>query len=148
MPNVIRILQLFLPWISLVFMPKKSMRTYFPASLFASSLVIGMCSLAIPYKWWSVKGGQKGKTLNDSSFIFSPFLVGILWIFHFTFGRFKRFFFVNLLMDSLFAFPLSYLYQKLDLFKLVNFKPKHIFFSFISFCLTIYGYQALTNKDK
>jgi len=53
-------------------MPKKSMRTYFPASLFASSLVIGMCSLAIPYKWWSVKGGWKGKILNDSSFIFWP----------------------------------------------------------------------------
>jgi hypothetical protein len=54
-------------------MPKKSIRTYFPASLFASSLVIGMCSLAIPYKWWSVKGGWKGKILNDSSFIFGPF---------------------------------------------------------------------------
>jgi len=54
-------------------MSKKSMRTYFPASLFASSLVIGMCSLAGPYKWWSVKGGWKGKILNDSSFIFGPF---------------------------------------------------------------------------
>lgn len=78
MPNVIRILQLFLLWIPLVFMSKKSMRTYFPASLFASSLVIGMCSLAIPCKWWSVKGGWKGKILNDSSFIFGSFLVGTL----------------------------------------------------------------------
>lgn len=119
-------------------------------SRFSFCLIFSNWNVLISYFLQVVecKGGWKGKILNDSSFIFGPFLVGTLWIFHFTFGSFKRFFFVNLLMDSLFAFLLSYLYQKLNLFKLVNFKPKHIFFSFISFCLTIYGYQALTNKDK
>lgn len=105
-----------------------------------------MCLLAVPYKWWVVKGGWKVKILNDGSFIFGPFLVGTLWIFHLTFGNLKRYFGVNLIMDTLFSFPLSYLFQKLKLFKLVNFRPKHIFFSFITFSLIIYGYEVLKKE--
>jgi len=148
MPNIIRILQLILPWISIVFLPKKSLKHYLPVSLFASLLVTGMCLLAVPYKWWVVNGGWKVKLLNDGSFIFGPFLVGTLWIFHFTFGNLKRYFGVNLIMDILFSFPLSYLFQKLKLFKLVNFRLKHIFFSFIMFSLIIYAYEVLTKRIK
>lgn len=148
MPNIIRIIQLILPWISIVFLPKKSFKHYLPVSLFASLLVTGMCLLAVPYKWWVVKGGWKVKLLNDGSFIFGPFLVGTFWIFHLTFGNLKRYFGVNLLMDTLFSFPLSYLFQKLKLFKLVNFRPKHIFLSFITFSLIIYGYEVLIKRIK
>jgi len=148
MPNIIRIIQLILPWISIVFLPKKSFKQYLPVSLFASLLVTGMCLLAVPYKWWVVKGGWKVKFLNDGSFIFGTFLVGTLWIFHLTFGNFKRYFGFNLLMDSLFSFPLSYLFQKLKLFKLVNFRPKHIYFSFITFSIIIYGYEVLIKRIK
>lgn len=148
MPNTIRIIQLILPWISIVFLPKKSFRQYLPVSIFASILVIGMCLLAVPYKWWVVKGGWKTKLLNDGSFIFGPFLVGTLWIFHFSFGNLKRYLGINLLMDSLFSFPLSYLFQRLKLFKLVNFRPKHIFVSFTCYSLIIYGYETLIKRNK
>ncbi|MGG7620547.1 hypothetical protein [Bacillus coreaensis] len=148
MPNTIRIIQLVLPWITIVFLPKKSFRQYFPVSIFASFLVTGMCLLAIPYKWWSVKGGWRAKVLNDWSFILGPFIVGTLWIFYFTFGNFKKYFVVNLFMDSLFSFPLSYLFQRLKLFKLVNFRPKHIFITFISFSLIIYGFELLLKRIK
>ncbi|MEH7119944.1 hypothetical protein V7128_21345 [Neobacillus vireti] len=146
MPNIIRIIQLVLPWISIVFLPRKTIKHYLPVAMFASLLVTGMCLLAVPYKWWIVKGGWKNKILNDGSFIFGPFFVGTLWIFHFTFGNIKRYFMINLLMDSLFSFPLSFLFQKLKLFKLVNFRPKHIFFSFISFSVIIYGYELLIKR--
>jgi hypothetical protein len=148
MPNLIRILQLILPWISVVFIPKKSFRQYFPVSLFASTLVTGMCSLAVPYKWWVVNGGWKVKLFNDGSFIFGPFLVGTLWIYHLTFGNIKRYLLINLIIDFLFSVPLTFLYQKLNLFKLVNFRVKHIFFSFISFSFIIYGYQMLIKRIK
>lgn len=148
MPNVIRIIMLLSPWISIVFLPRKATRRYLPVSLFASFLVIGMCALAVPYKWWIVKGGWKIKVLNDGSFIFGPFLIGTLWIFHFTYGNFKRYFVVNLLMDFLFSYPLSFLFQKVKLFTLVNFKPKHIFFSFISFSFVIYGFEMLLKGSR
>jgi hypothetical protein len=144
--NIIRIIQLILPWISIVFLPRKSLKQYLPVSLFASLLVVGMSLLAVPYRWWEVKGGWKVKFINDGSFIFGPFLVGTLWIFHLTFGNIKRYIMVNLLMDSIFSFPLSYLYQKLKLFRLVKFRPKHIFLFFISFSLIIYGFEYLKKR--
>ena len=146
MPMIIRILQLTLPWISIIFLPKRSFKKYLPVSIFAAILVSGMCLLAGPLKWWNSAGGWKARLINDSSFIFGPFFVGTLWIFHFTFGNIKRFFLANLLMDSLFSFPLTYLYQKGKLFKLIKFKPLHIFLTFISYSFIIYGFQMLIQK--
>jgi hypothetical protein len=146
MPMIIRILQLTLPWISIIFLPKRSFKKYLPVSIFAAILVSGMCLLAGPLKWWNSSDRWKARLLNDFSFIFGPFFVGTLWIFHFTFGNIKRYFLANLLMDSLFSFPLTYLYQKLKVFKLGNFKPSHIFLTFISFSFIIYGFQMLIQK--
>lgn len=148
MPNLIRVIQLIAPWILILFLPKKSFKQYLPVSLFASFLVIGMCILAIPFKWWVVKGGWKAKLLNDGSFIFGPFLVGTLWIFHFSFGNLKKYLCINLVMDSLFAFLICSMCQKLKLFKLVNFKPKHIFYSFISYSIIIYVFELLMKRSK
>lgn len=147
-PNLIRIIQITVPWLSVVFLPKISFKKFLPISIFASILVVGMCSLAVPYKWWIIKGGWKYKLFNDLSFIIGPFFVGTLWIFHFTFGNFKKYLLVNLIIDWLFSYPLNYLLQNLKLYKLVNFKPKHILLSFLSFSLTIYGYQLILNRHK
>ncbi|WNF38263.1 hypothetical protein RJD24_07500 [Bacillaceae bacterium IKA-2] len=147
-PNFIRTILVIVPWLSVVVLPKKSIRNFFPVSLFASILVVGMCSLAVPYKWWVVKGGWKYKLFNDLSFILGPFFVGTLWIFHFTFGNFKKYFLVNLIIDWIFSYPLNHLFQRMKLYKLVNFKPKHIYFSFLGFALTIYGYQHILKRFK
>jgi hypothetical protein len=148
MPTILRILHLTLPWISIIFLPKKSLKQYLPVSIFASFLVTGMCTLAIPLRWWKSEGGWKAKLLNDSSFVFGPFFVGTLWIFHFTFGNIKRYFLANLIMDFLFSFPLTYIYQKLKLFRLINFRPWHIFFTFISYSFVIYGFQTWIKKGR
>ena len=148
MPNAIRLLQLILPWFSIVFYPKKSFKRFLPVSIVASMLVIGMCILAVPYKWWEVKGGFKSKVYNDLSFLAGPFFVGTLWIFYFTYGNFKRYFLTNLVFDGLFSFPLAYLYQKAKLFKLVNFKPVYIFLSFMSYSIFIYGFERLLKKER
>lgn len=146
MPMLIRILQLTLPWISIIFLPKRSFKQYLPVSIFASVLVCVMCLLAGPLKWWNSAGGWKARLVNDASFTLGPFFVGTLWIFHITFGNIKRYFLANLLMDSLFSFVLCNLYQKLKLFKLVKFKPLHIFLTFISYSFIIYGFQLLVQK--
>ena len=146
--HIIRLLQIIIPWLSILFIPKKSLNKFLPVSLFASILVQGMCALSLPFQWWIVEGGIKQKIWNDSSFIFGPFLAGTIWIFHFTYGNFKKYLLVNIIMDILFSFPLNYLFEKFNLYKLINFKPKYIFFSFISYALIIYGYQFKIERSK
>lgn len=147
-PNLIRIILVIVPWLSVVFLPKRSINRFLPISILASILVVGMSSLAVPYKWWIIRGGWKYKLINDLSFILGPFFVGTLWIFHFTFGNFKKYFLVNLIMDWIFSYPLNHLFQRMKLYKLVNFKPQHIFISFLNFALIIYGYQLILNRHK
>ncbi|MCT8136757.1 hypothetical protein H1D32_02695 [Anaerobacillus sp. CMMVII] len=146
MPNVIRLLMLTVPWFSIAVLPKKSFREYLPVSAFTSLLVCCMCLAAVKNKWWIVRGGWKSTLFNDFSFVFGPFFIGTLWVFHFTFGNFKRYLLANLIMDLVFSYPLNYLLQRLGLYKLVNFKPKHIFAMFSVFSVTIYGCQLLFNR--
>jgi len=142
-PNIVRFVLITLSLFTLIILPKKSFREYLPTSIFTSVLVTTICTLAVPYKWWIVKGGWKNKIINDLSFILGPFFAGTMWVFHFTFGNFKRYALLNLIMDILFSYPLNHLFQRLRLYKLVNFKPKHIFMFFTTFSLIIYGYQHI-----
>ncbi|MED1563849.1 hypothetical protein AJ85_12305 [Alkalihalobacillus alcalophilus ATCC 27647 = CGMCC 1.3604] len=61
MPNIIRIILLVAPWLSVPVIPIKSFKQFLPVTLFASTLVTGLCALAVPYKWWVVEGGLKNK---------------------------------------------------------------------------------------
>ncbi|MEH7413787.1 hypothetical protein V7266_00680 [Neobacillus drentensis] len=145
---IIRIVLFVTPWLTVFFIPKKVFKKYTPVAIFTSLLVLVNSILAVPFKLWTVKGGLLTKALNDFSFIFGPFFVGTIWIFRFTFGRFWLYALTNLLMDLFLAYPVCRVLQKLKVFKLVNYKPKHVFYSSICFAFIIYGYQLFITRSK
>lgn len=145
-PTLIRLGVVLISGVSLIFLPKKSFYKYLPVTIFTNVLVLSVCALSIPYKFWVVKGNKTTKVLNDVSYVFGSFFAVTLWIFHLSFGNFKRYVAVNFLMNMLLAFPLNYVFQKLKVYKLVNFKSKHIFLTYFGFSFIIYGFQLLLNK--
>ncbi|MDQ0254543.1 hypothetical protein J2S74_001922 [Evansella vedderi] len=145
-PTLIRLATVLISWISLIFLPRKSFYKYLPVSIFTSVLVLIVCALSIPYKFWVIKGNKTTKILNDLSFVFGSFFAGTLWIFHLTFGKFKQYVALNLIANILLSYPLSYIFQKFKVYKLVNFKSKHVFLTYFSFSFLIYGYQMLLNR--
>lgn len=132
--------------LSLFFLPKKSFYKYLPVSLFTSTLVLGVCALSISKKLWVIKGNKTTRILNDLSFVFGAFFAGTMWIFHFTYGKFRNYITLNLFMNLLLSYPLSYLFQKLKIFKYENMKGKQIFLTYFGFSFIIYGYQLLLDK--
>jgi hypothetical protein len=145
---IIRIGLFLIPWLTIFFIPKNEFKKFTPVATFASLLVLVESILSVPFKWWTVKGGLLNKALNELSFIFGPFFVGTIWSFRFTFGKFWLYALINILMDAFLAFPANWVFQKLKVYKLVNFKPKHIFFTAISYALIIYGYQLFITSQK
>ena len=145
-PHLLRIGMFLTSCISLIFLPKKSFYKYLPVSIFTSVLVLSVCALSIPYKLWVIKGNKTTKILNDLSFVFGSFFAGTMWIFHLTFGKFKQYFALNLLMNLFLSYPLSYVFQKLRVYRLVSFKSKHVFLTYFGFSFIIYGFQLLLNK--
>ena len=105
--NLIRIGLLIISWISILFLPKSAFRKYLPVSIFCSLLVICGCLLSYRYRWWKVKGGITELIFMDSSFIFGPFFAGTMWVFHLSFGQFKRYTLLNLFMNLCFSYPLT-----------------------------------------
>ncbi|RSL29907.1 hypothetical protein D7Z54_28635 [Salibacterium salarium] len=146
--NMIRVGLLVISWISIIFLPKRSYREYLPVSLFCSLLVICGCFLSYRYKWWKVKGGIRELIFMDSSFIFGPFLAGTLWIFDLTFGNFKHYVLLNLFANLSLSYPLTYFFEKYNVYKLVNFKRRHLFLFYYGFAFIIYGYQLLIERSK
>lgn len=145
-PALIRLGVVFISWTSFVFLPKRSFNRYLPVSIFTSVLVLMICALSIPYKFWVIRGNKTTRLLNDLSFVFGPFFAGTLWVFHLTFGKFKKYVGLNLIMNALLSFPLSYLFQKLKVYKLVNFKSTYVFLTYFGFSFIIYRYQLLLEK--
>ncbi|WP_042463356.1 hypothetical protein [Neobacillus dielmonensis] len=135
-------------WSTVFFIPKNMLKKYIPVATFATLLVLIQSMLSIPFKWWTVKGGLLNKVTNDLSFILGPFFIGTIWIFRLTFGKFWIYLITNVLMDLFLAYPVNGLMQKLKVYKLVNFKPKHIFYTASSFALVIYGFQLFLTKSK
>ncbi|CAH0347338.1 hypothetical protein EKG37_12360 [Robertmurraya yapensis] len=137
-----------IPWLTTFFIPKNEFKKYTPVASFAALLVVIESMLSVPFKWWTVKGGNLNKVFNDLSLILGPFFIGTIWIFRFTFGKFWLYIMVNALMDLFLAYPINWLMQKLRVYKLVNFKSKHIFYTAISFALVIYGFQLFITRSK
>ncbi|GAA0319079.1 hypothetical protein GCM10008967_07000 [Bacillus carboniphilus] len=145
-PTLIRIGLVLVSGASLFFLPKKSFYKYLPVTIFTTLLCLGVCALSIPYKFWIVKGNKTTTIFTDLCYVFGSFFAGTLWIFHLTFEKFKRYVALNFIMNMLLAFPLNYVFEKLKVYKLVNFKSKHIFFTYFSFSFIIYGFQLLIEK--
>lgn len=148
LPNLIRLGLIIISWTTIFFIPKKAIRRFTPAATFSSLFILILSVLSIPYKLWRVRGGFRRKIFNDFSFIFGPYFVGTIWIFHLSYGRFWLYSLLNLFMDALLSYPLIWLFQKFKLLKLVNFKPKYIFFTIYSFAFALYGYQLFITTDK
>ncbi|WP_160725797.1 hypothetical protein [Bacillus sp. USDA818B3_A] len=148
LPAIIRTVLFLIPWLTAYFIPKNIFKKYTPVATFASLIVIIESMLSVPFKWWTVKGGLLSKIINDWSLILGPFFVGTIWIFRFTFGKFWMYLLTNTLMDLFLAYPVNWLLQKLKVYKLVNFKPKHIFFTGICYALVIYGFQLFITRKK
>ncbi|MGG3469510.1 hypothetical protein ABES02_18760 [Neobacillus pocheonensis] len=148
MPTIIRIGLVIISWLTIFYLPKETVKKYTPVATFSSLLVLILSMLSFRFKWWKVKGGVSQKIFNDFSFIFGPYFIGTIWIFHLTFRRFWLYGLVNIFMDTMLLYPLNTLFEKLGLYKLTRITPKQLLYTTLSFALGLYGFQLFINKPK
>lgn len=103
---------LILPWLSLFFMKKESIKRYMPVAIFVSLLVTILFEVAYTFKWWVMldKIAPWGNITNVA-FTYGTFLVGTIWIFYFTYRKFWAYMVTNILIDGIFAFGLSRFFE-------------------------------------
>jgi len=145
--SVFRIVNAIFLWaIVIKFLPKQSFSRYLPVTLFCSCLLLIQTLLNPIFNWWKVKGGTKYMVFDALAFIFGPFFTINLWVFHFTYGKFSLYALCNFIMDVIFAYVFSPIFQKIGHYKLKKFNSTTLFCISFSLALLNYGFQKLMEK--
>lgn len=133
---------LIIPWLSLFFIDKHSIKRYMPVAIFVSLLLTILYEIAYTYKWWLLKQYiVPWGYITNISFVYGAFLVGTIWIFRFTYHNFWLYSITNIIVDALFAFGLLQLTEKLGIDQFINLPKYGAYLIMLALSLVIYVYQ-------
>ncbi|MGJ7913256.1 hypothetical protein [Neobacillus sp. LXY-1] len=143
--KVFSLAMIILPWLTILFMDKKSFLRYLPVASFVNLFISVFSVISNKRSWWVNKNPFSPGNV-DFSYILGPYFVATLWIFKLTFGNFPKYLITNVVLNTLNAFPMAYAWEKVGAFKFK--KINHIGWYFICIILSIiiYGYQYLVEK--
>ncbi|MGS2778587.1 hypothetical protein ACVBAX_14555 [Robertmurraya sp. GLU-23] len=139
------LIMIVIPWLSVLFMDKKSFLRYLPVASFVNLFISVFSVISNKKRWWKNKNPFSPGNV-DFSYILGPYFVATLWIFKFTFGNFPKYLIVNVILNIFNAFPMATVWEKVGAFKFK--KITHISWYFICIFLSIiiYGYQYVIEK--
>ena len=92
-----------LPWLSVFFLKKKDLKRFMPVALLGSLTTVFFMEVGISLGWW-VPHQNIFPLINIPPTSFSAYLLGIIWIFKFTYANFPRYLITNLIIDSVLSF--------------------------------------------
>nr|WP_092067466.1 hypothetical protein [Dendrosporobacter quercicolus]NSL46604.1 hypothetical protein [Dendrosporobacter quercicolus DSM 1736]SDL57135.1 hypothetical protein SAMN04488502_101237 [Dendrosporobacter quercicolus] len=92
-----------LPWLSIFFLKKEDLKRYMPVALFGSLITTFFMEIGISLGWW-VPHENIFPLINMPPISYSAYLVGIIWIFKFTYGNFLKYLAANVLIDLVLSF--------------------------------------------
>ncbi|MGO4270401.1 hypothetical protein AB4Z22_11210 [Paenibacillus sp. TAF58] len=123
-------------------MKKQSIYRYMPVSIFSGLLVTIVYEIGYTYKLWIIKDAiVPWGHVTNTTFAYGIFLVGTMWVFHFTFGRFWLYVVANLLLDAFYAFVFHRIEEKLNIADLISVKHYHIFLIMWGLSFILYPYE-------
>jgi hypothetical protein len=140
------ILMAIVPWLTVPFLGVKTFRRFLPSSIFMSLYLIAEGRFAEKKKWWWFPFTVKPNVLGEMPLIIGPFLVGSLWILKYTYGKFKLYLLINIIVDSLFTYLGLNLFKKIGYVSLVRLTKFQLSFVFLIKTFILYGFQVLYEK--
>jgi hypothetical protein len=137
---------MLLPWMSVPFIKKQTFRHFLPGALFICVWVAVESVIANKRAWWRFYEKLFPNVLGELPLIIGPLFVGSLWILKFTWGKFRRYFLVNFIVDIMFVYPGIFLLKKMGIVSLVRLKHYQLLLIFLTKSVLMYGFQGLAGK--
>ncbi|WP_413303213.1 hypothetical protein AA0X95_25640 [Bacillus sp. 1P10SD] len=137
---------MLIPWLSLPLLGKRAFKRFYPGALFIFVWVLFESYFAKKRLWWRFYEKLIPKTMGELPFMIGPFFVGSLWILKFTFGNFFRYLLLNLILDTLFAFPGMIALRRMGIVSLVSMKHYQMGLIFMIKSVIMYGFQSMIEK--
>lgn len=137
-----------LPFLSLPLLGKQTIKRFLPGSLFISLFVFGESFVARKRVWWWFYKSLHPKLLGIVPMIVGPFFVGSLWTLKLSYGKFLRYFVLNLFTDSIFTYVLVDWFKRIGYLSLVRMKKYQLSLLFLFKTMLLYGFQFLVDKSR
>ncbi|MGM0834658.1 MAG: hypothetical protein ACQEV7_00775 [Bacillota bacterium] len=144
--NFILLLMTILPWLTAPFIGNKSFKRFLPGTIFMCLYVTAEGVLAEKRKWWWFPFAIRPNVLGEMPLILGPFFVGSIWILKYTFGNFKLYMKVNIVIDTIFTYFMLDWFKKIGYVTLVRFSKFQLSLLFLVKSILMYGFQAIFEK--
>lgn len=139
-------LLMLLPWLTVPFLGKNTMKRFSLTSLFMGGVVVLQSILSRQRGWWTVYSKLHPKVMGEIPFIVGPFFVGAVWILKFTYGKFLRYTFLNLVVDFFHIYIFEGWLKKMGIASLLRLKRYQALILYTFSAFMMYGFQFLIDK--
>jgi hypothetical protein len=146
--KVLNLFLILIPWLSLLFIGKRSIKRYSLASVFIAIFEIINHLYVRKRKWWEFYDKPKSFIRDELPFDIGPYLPMSLWFLKFSYGNLKKFVLINAIANGLFAFLFIPFLKKIKIVRLnrINYFQFFIYIHYKAYIL--YAVQYLYEKVK
>ncbi|MUK90820.1 hypothetical protein GMD78_20945 [Ornithinibacillus sp. L9] len=145
---IFNIVIIVIPWLSLLFIGKRSFKKYSIAGIFIIIFEIINHLYGQKRNWWIFYDKKKSFLTNELPFSIGPYMPLSMWLLKFSYGNFKKFIALNAISDGLFAFLFINVLKKIKIIGLNKLNNFQFFIYLLYKVFILYGVQFLVeNKD-
>lgn len=145
---LLNIVMIFLSWLTIPLLGWRTIKRFLPASILAVLICSLDAQIGKKRRWWSFYNKPQSFIQNEFPFLIGPMLAMSLWTLKWAYGNFKKFIMLNAIGEAIFVSPITRLFTKLKLYKLVQFNEFQFFLYFFYKAFFLYGFQYLFEKYK
>jgi len=137
---------IFIPWMTLLFIGKRNFKRYSLAGIVIVVFEIMNHIYGHKRNWWKFYDKKKSFFKDELPFSIGPYMPLSMWLLKISYGNFKKFIILNVILDGLFAFVLIDILKRFKIISLNNIN--HIqFFIYLHFkAYLLYGVQNLYER--
>lgn len=144
--KVFNVFLIMIPWLSLLFIGKRSIKRYSFSGIFIVIFEIVNHIYGHKRKWWIFYEKKHNFIRDELPFDIGPYMPISMWILKFSFGNFKKFVLLNVFVNGFFTFGLMPVLKKFKIVRLnrLNYFQFFIYIHYKAYIL--YGVQYLYQK--
>jgi hypothetical protein len=146
--RLLNIAMILLSWLSIPLVGWRTIKRFLPASILAILITCIDVQIGKKRRWWSFYNKPQSFIQNEIPFLLGPMLGVSIWTLNRTYGNFKKFITLNAFFHAIFVFPITRLFTKLKMYKLVGLNEFQFFLYFFYKAFLLYGFQYIIENKK
>ncbi len=145
-PRLILVLILILPWFTIPFLGKESVKKFLPTSLCICVAVRIINHIAKKRKWWWFYEKLHPRLTGVFPLLWGPFFVSSMWVLKLTYGNLLKYLMFTQVSHFFFTYFIMDWFRNAGILSLVRMKKMQLQLLFLVESLFLYMFQVFIEK--